>query len=217
MNGDGRVHFLRDGRVVIVGASLAGLRAAETLREEEFSGHLTLIGDEPYERYDRPPLFKQVLTGWVPPGHTDLPRRRPLDAEWRLGTPAVGLNLQGRRVRLTDEQEVGFDRLLIATGTRAKPWPNAMEASLEGVCVLRGGDDAIRLHQRLAAGRSGSWSSTLASPAPRSPSVCRELGLAVTVAERGPAPLAGAIGRIAAAMQRQHGVDAQGGVAGAAR
>ena len=55
--------FKGSGRIVIVGASLAGLRAAETLREEGFRGHLTIIGDEPYEPYDRPPLSKQVLKG----------------------------------------------------------------------------------------------------------------------------------------------------------
>lgn len=57
--------FKRDGRVVVVGASLAGLRAAEALRAEGFTGSLTMIGDEVGEPYDRPPLSKQVLTGWV--------------------------------------------------------------------------------------------------------------------------------------------------------
>ena len=74
--------FKGSGRIVIVGASLAGLRAAETLREEGFRGHLTIIGDEPYEPYDRPPLSKQVLKGSVPADHTRLPRRR--------ATPAPG-------------------------------------------------------------------------------------------------------------------------------
>jgi 3-phenylpropionate/trans-cinnamate dioxygenase ferredoxin reductase subunit len=59
--------FKSSGRIVIVGASLAGLRAAEALRKEGFSGHLTIIGDEHYEPYDRPPLSKQVLKGWVQP------------------------------------------------------------------------------------------------------------------------------------------------------
>ena len=63
--------FRSSGRIVIVGASLAGLRAAEALREEGFRGRLTIIGDEPYEPYDRPPLSKQVLHGWVPADHTD--------------------------------------------------------------------------------------------------------------------------------------------------
>jgi 3-phenylpropionate/trans-cinnamate dioxygenase ferredoxin reductase component len=76
-NGTGAA-FKDSGRIVIVGASLAGLRAAETLRAEGFHGHLTLIGDEPYLPYDRPPLTKAVLTGWVPAEHTQLPRRATL-------------------------------------------------------------------------------------------------------------------------------------------
>jgi NADPH-dependent 2,4-dienoyl-CoA reductase/sulfur reductase-like enzyme len=62
--------FKSTGRIVIVGASLAGLRAAEALRNEGFTGSLTIIGDEPQEPYDRPPLSKQVLMGWVPADHT---------------------------------------------------------------------------------------------------------------------------------------------------
>src|SRR5271169_1534969 len=76
--------FKSEGRLVIVGASLAGLRAAEALRKEGFTGPLTIIGDEPEEPYDRPPLSKQVLKGWVPADHTKLPRVRQVDAEWNL-------------------------------------------------------------------------------------------------------------------------------------
>src|SRR2546421_8602009 len=81
-----RAAFKDSGRIVIVGASLAGLTAAETLRAEGFRGPLTLIGDERYLPYDRPPHSKAVLTGWIPAEHTQLPRSamRP-DAEWRRG------------------------------------------------------------------------------------------------------------------------------------
>jgi flavin-dependent dehydrogenase len=61
------IEFKTNGRIVIVGASLAGLRAAETLRHEGFNGKLTIIGDEKHEPYDRSPLSKQVLKGWVRP------------------------------------------------------------------------------------------------------------------------------------------------------
>ncbi|HZE32895.1 MAG TPA: FAD-dependent oxidoreductase, partial [Actinoallomurus sp.] len=111
--------FKRTGRVVIVGASLAGMRAAAVLRREGFAGSLTMIGDEAGEPYDRPPLSKQVLTGQVPARNTALPRLAELDAEWLRGLPATGLDLDGRRVRLADGRDIGFDRLLIATGTRA--------------------------------------------------------------------------------------------------
>jgi NADPH-dependent 2,4-dienoyl-CoA reductase/sulfur reductase-like enzyme len=203
-------------RIVIVGASLAGLHAAEQLRDEGFDGHIVLIGDEPYEPYDRPPLSKQVLIGWVEASSTALPRRGALDVEWKLGVPAVGLDLLTKRVQLADGQEVSFDRLLIATGTRARPWPNKQEASLDGLFVLRTRDDASRLRERLAtqpkrvliigAGFTGSEMA----------SACRELGLAVTVAERGPYPLVGAlggvVGAIAAEIQHQNGVDLRCGV-----
>ena len=115
-----RANGMFDGRVVIVGASLAGLRAAEALRLAGFSGSLTLIGDEPHAPYDRPPLSKTVLTGWLPVEHTTLPQFVDIDAEWHLGVSAVVLDLAGRRVHLGDGHEVEFDRMLIATGTRAR-------------------------------------------------------------------------------------------------
>jgi NADPH-dependent 2,4-dienoyl-CoA reductase/sulfur reductase-like enzyme len=208
--------FKGSGRIVIVGASLAGLRAAETLREEGFRGHLTIIGDEPYEPYDRPPLSKQVLKGGVPADHTNLPRRRVIDADWRLGVAATGLDRSTKQVRLADGEQVRYDLLLIATGVRARPWFNPAEAALDGVFSIRTRDDAARLRERLAAGPSrvliigaGFIGSEVAS-------ICRELDLAVTVAERSEAPLVGAlggvIGRIAAEMQRDHGVDLRTGV-----
>jgi 3-phenylpropionate/trans-cinnamate dioxygenase ferredoxin reductase subunit len=205
-----------NGRIVIVGASLAGLRGAEALRNEGFSGHLTIIGDEPHEPYDRPPLSKQVLKGWVPANHTKLPRMRELDAEWRLGVAAVGLDRAKKLIRLANGDEVPFDRVLITTGVRARQWPNPAEAALEGVFTVRTSDDAARLQAALAAGPrrvlvigAGYIGSEVAS-------VCRELGLEVTVAERASAPLAGAlgnvIGTIAAEMQRDAGVDLRTGV-----
>jgi NADPH-dependent 2,4-dienoyl-CoA reductase/sulfur reductase-like enzyme/ferredoxin len=213
--GDGdAAAFRRGGRVVVVGASLAGLVAAAALRAEGFAGSLAVIGDEPHETYDRPPLSKHVLTGWVHPERTALPVLEDIDE--RLGVRAVGLDLDTKRVHLADGQAVEFDRVLIATGTRARRWPNAAEAALDGVMVLRSSDDAARLRQRLSAGPrrvlvigGGFTGSELAS-------ACREMGLAVTVAERGPAPLAGAlgavIGSVAADLQRDNGVDLRCGV-----
>src|SRR5581483_8364628 len=111
-NGSGR-DDKKHGRIVIVGASLAGLYAAETLLAEGFAGQLTIIGDEPYAPYDRPPLSKQVLTGWVPAEHTTLPHVQNLDAaSWQLGVAAIGLDLKARQVHLADGQTVDFDRLL---------------------------------------------------------------------------------------------------------
>jgi NADPH-dependent 2,4-dienoyl-CoA reductase/sulfur reductase-like enzyme len=208
--------FKTTGRIVIVGASLAGLRAAEALRDEGFTGKLTLIGDEKQEPYDRPPLSKQVLKGWVPADHTLLPRSRDIDAEWRLGVAASGLDRKTKTVRLATGDQVPFDRLLIATGVRSRPWFNKAEAELEGLFTIRTSDDAGRLQTALAAKPrrvliigAGFIGSEMAS-------VCRELGLEVTVAERAEAPLVGAlggvIGKVAAEMQREHGVDLRTGV-----
>jgi NADPH-dependent 2,4-dienoyl-CoA reductase/sulfur reductase-like enzyme/ferredoxin len=201
----------QDGRIAIVGASLAGLKAAEQLRAEGFTGSLTMIGDEPEEPYDRPPLSKQAQTGWITSAETTLPRRRDIDAEWKLGNAAAALDLERKRVILVDGQEVEFDRMLIATGVRALPWPVQAEAELDGVFTIRTRGDAAGLHERimnkpsrvLVIG-SGFTGSELAS-------VCVELGIPVTVAEAGPAPLTGAlgavIGRISAEIMREHGVD----------
>ncbi|MDR3031892.1 MAG: FAD-dependent oxidoreductase [Kitasatospora sp.] len=207
---------LREGRIVIVGASLAGLRAAETLREEGFTGSLTVVGDEPHPPYDRPPLSKQVLLGHVAADTTGLPMRRDPDAEWRLGVRAEGLDPLAKRVMLADGDSVPFDRVLITTGTRARPWPDPQEAARDGVFTRRTREDAGGLAERLAAGPrrvlvigGGFTGSEIAS-------ACRERGLEVTVAERGPAPLVGALGgtlaKLAAAMQRAHGVDLRCGV-----
>jgi NADPH-dependent 2,4-dienoyl-CoA reductase/sulfur reductase-like enzyme len=208
--------FRTGGRVVIVGASLAGLRAAETLRAGGFTGTMTLVGDEPHEPYDRPPLSKQVLLGRADAYATLLPRACELKAEWRLGVAAEGLDLAGKQVRLAGGEEIGFDRLLIATGTRARPWPKPAEAALDGVFVVRTSDDSAALRRELAAGPrrvlvigAGFTGSEVAA-------ACRELRIPVTVAERAATPLAGAlgavIGAVAARLQREHGVDLRCGV-----
>ncbi len=209
--------FRAEGRIVIVGASLAGLRAAEALRDKGFNGSLTIIGDEPHEPYDRPPLSKQVLKGWVPADHTKLPRLRRVDADWRLGVAAVALDRFNHVVKLANGEDIEYDRLLIATGTRARPWPNPEEAALEGVHTVRTPEDAAKLAaafkahpQRVLIVGSGFIGSEIAS-------VCRDLNLPVTVAERGKGPLMGALGgvisEIAAQMMRDAGVDLRTGVA----
>ncbi|MFC4999760.1 FAD-dependent oxidoreductase [Dactylosporangium cerinum] len=231
----------RPNRIVIVGASLAGLRAAEALREEGFTGSLTLVDCEDCEPYDRPPLSKQALSGRVTPHGTALPHRSDLDATWRLGVTAVGLDLAERRVRLDDNTSVPFDRLLITTGVRARPWPDPVEAALDGMFVLRTRDDAMHLHERLAALAPYGAAAHLntmpppagdpdqpSGPAPRVlvigagfagsevASTCRSMGLDVIVAEAAATPLAGAlggvIGAVAADLQREHGVDLRCGV-----
>ena len=199
----------RPERVVVVGASLAGLSAAHALRAGGYAGALTLVGDEPHAPYDRPPLSKQVLRGLFAPD-TTLPRAPDLNATLRLGTAATGLDLDARKLTLADGERLPYDRLLIATGTRARPWPNPDEAGLDGVFTLRGRDDAARLAARLQARPrrvvlvgGGFIGFEVAS-------TCRDLDLPVTVLVRDAAPLAplgprlgGLIGEIA----RERGVD----------
>jgi 3-phenylpropionate/trans-cinnamate dioxygenase ferredoxin reductase component len=208
--------FRRSGRVVIVGASLAGLAAAAVMRRDGFTGSLTMIGDEPSQPYDRPPLSKQVLEGLVAADQTGLPGADDLNARWLLGVPAAGLDMDAKQVHLANGSAVEFDRLLIATGTRARAWPDDAEAALDGMFVLRSRHDAASLRQQLArrprrvlvigAGFTGSEVA----------SACRDRDLAVTVVERGPTPLAGALGEVigaaAAGLQREHGVDLRCGV-----
>mgnify|MGYP002682939992 CR=1 FL=1 len=88
-------------QVVVVGASLAGVRAAETLRAEGFTGALTVVGAEPHRPYDRPPLSKQVLTeGWDAEHHAlKAGAEGALDVDWRLGVQATALDLAGQTGR----------------------------------------------------------------------------------------------------------------------
>lgn len=196
------------GQIVIVGASLAGLRAAEALRDGGYVGRLVIVGDEPHRPYDRPPLSKQVALGG--PARTTLPRARDIDADWRLGTAATGLDLAARRVALSHGAPLGFDRLLIATGTRARPFAGD-GAALDGVMTLRTREDATALRDALAARPrrvvvvGGGFNGCEIA------SACRALDLPVTLVERAATPLAAAlgatVGAAAAALQRAHGVD----------
>ena len=206
-----------NARIVVVGAGLAGLRAAEALRAEGFAGSVTVVGEEAERPYDRPPLSKQVLTGFAPADHTILPQLGPLDGvEWKLGTRAVGLDRKSKTVQLEGGEELPYDRCLIATGLRARPWHKEDEAALDGVFVIHSMGDATALRERLVAGPrrvvvigGGFTGSEMAS-------VCRMLGIDVSLVELGPAPLAGAlggvIGEVASAMQCDAGVDLHCGV-----
>ena len=114
-------------RIVIVGSSLAAVRAAETLRQIGHTGAITLIGVEPGMPYDRPPLSKKYLAGEVDAERIAL--RKPemidtLDITWRLGSAAVALDTGARAVTLADGSTVPYDGLIIATGGDARTLPN---------------------------------------------------------------------------------------------
>jgi NADPH-dependent 2,4-dienoyl-CoA reductase/sulfur reductase-like enzyme len=201
--------------VVVVGASLAGLRAVEALRREGFDGRVTLLGAEHHLPYDRPPLSKQFLAGEQQADDLAL-RKAPyddLDLDVRLGVRATGLDLAAREVELADGGTVGFDGLVLATGASPRTLPD--QPDLDGVVVLRTLDDAADLRKRLAARPrvvvigAGFIGSEVAA-------TCRKLDLDVTVLEALSAPLVrglGAeLGAVCGELHRDHGVDLRLGV-----
>ncbi|OLO26059.1 FAD-dependent oxidoreductase [Streptomyces sp. MNU77] len=200
----------------MVGASAAGLAAAETLRREGFDGSVTLVGQEPHLPYDRPPLSKQVLTGAWGTERLTLRRGEDIDAlglDLRLATSAAALSPGARTVALTDGTELRYDGLVIATGVRPRLLPGC---DADGVHVLRTVEDATALRDRLAAGGrlvvigAGFLGAEVAAAA-------RSLGSPVTLVEPAPVPLAQAVGRQVGAhlaqVHRDNGVDLRTGVA----
>jgi 3-phenylpropionate/trans-cinnamate dioxygenase ferredoxin reductase component len=110
--------------VVIVGAGLAGLRAAESLRANGYIGPITVAGDEPLMPYNRPPLSKEALRGGIDVATLQF-RRKPSvdDVTWRLGSPVVACDLAARTVTLDDGSSLEFDGLVVASGIRPRRLP----------------------------------------------------------------------------------------------
>lgn len=216
-------------RVVIVGASAAGLAAAEALRGFGFDGALILVGDEQHAPYDRPPLTKQVLRGDWEPERTVL--REPgdlaaLGLDERRGTAAVGLDVAGRTVRLSTGERIPFDAAVIATGVRPRPLPGFNGSgggettgdgeAADGIHTLRTLDDALRLRSRLGPGRrlviiGGGFLGAEAAAA------ARMAGAQVTLVTPAPQLLSGALGELVGAVlseaHRARGVDLRTGTA----
>ncbi|MDX3242365.1 NAD(P)/FAD-dependent oxidoreductase [Streptomyces sp. ME18-1-4] len=194
--------------VAVVGASLAGLSAARSLRKQGYDGRLVVIGDETHRPYDRPPLSKEFLAGALGEAELSLEADdEDLRAEWLLGVRATGLDRTERAVRLADGREVRADGIVIATGAAARTLPGT--EGLAGVHALRTLDDARALRDELARGGrlvvigGGFIGAEVASTA------CA-LGLDVTVVEVAPTPLAGplgaAMGAVVSALHTDHGV-----------
>ena len=194
--------------VAVVGASLAGLSAARSLRRRGYDGRLVVIGDEVHRPYDRPPLSKEFLAGTL--GEADLALERDdeeLHAEWLLGARAVGLDRTARAIRLADGREVRADGVVLATGAAARTLPGT--EGLAGVHVLRTLDDARALREDLARGGrlvvigGGFVGAEVAATA-------YALGLDVTVIEAAPTPLAGPLGEtmgaVVSGLHADHGV-----------
>ncbi|MFF6792267.1 NAD(P)/FAD-dependent oxidoreductase [Streptomyces filamentosus] len=174
--------------VVIVGAGMAGVQTAVALREQGFEGPVTLIGAEPHQPYDRPPLSKAVLLGKAEHSAFDVDFES-LGVDLRLGLDVTGLRPADHEL-VTEEGRFPYDVLVIATGAQPLTLPGT--EGVPGVHLLRTLDDAVRLGPVLAdrssvvvvgAGWIGAEFATAA----------REAGCAVTVVEAAALPLAGAL------------------------
>jgi 3-phenylpropionate/trans-cinnamate dioxygenase ferredoxin reductase subunit len=202
-------------RVAVVGTSLAGLRAIESLRREGYDGTIVAIGAEPHLPYDRPPLSKELLAGAAEPDDIVLRKQGvgDLDVEWVLGTPAAALDAATRTLTLADGAQVEADGIVLATGSTPRRLPG--QPDLDGVVMLRTLDDALALRARLDALPrvvvigAGFIGAEVAA-------TCRNRGLAVTVLEALPQPmvrgLGPELGAVIADMHRDHGVDLRTGV-----
>ena len=137
--------------VVIVGAGLGGLRAAETLRAAGYAGAITVVGDEAYLPYNRPPLSKEALAGGIDVASLEF-RRKPIvdDVRWLLGTTVVGSDLAARTVTLSDGTALAFDGLVAASGIRPRRLP--IPGPADGRFALRTAADALAVREYLRPG-----------------------------------------------------------------
>jgi 3-phenylpropionate/trans-cinnamate dioxygenase ferredoxin reductase subunit len=194
-------------RVVVVGASLGGLRTAESLRRSGFTDEIVVVGAETHLPYNRPPLSKEVLSKGVDHDAVAFPMRSAVsDVEWRLGISANGVDLGTRTVALSDGSELVYDGLVIATGLRPRrlPIPGPPPTALAGRHAIRTLDDAAALRTRLTAGThvvvlgAGFIGCEVAATA-------RQLGCDVTCVAIDAVPMLRPLGvMLGAAMQRRH-------------
>ena len=203
--------------VTIVGASLAGMRAAESLRREGFDGTITVIGDETDAPYDRPPLSKQVLAGEWEPERIALYDPDALDdlqLTWRLGARAVAFDAASRTVTLEGGERVTAHGVVIATGARTRTLRGGEQ--LAGVYTLRTLADSLAIRaefeampRRVVVVGAGFIGAEVAATA-------RGRGLDVTMVEMAETPLervlGAEMGAVCADVHRDHGVDLRLGV-----
>jgi NADPH-dependent 2,4-dienoyl-CoA reductase/sulfur reductase-like enzyme len=210
-----------DGTVVVVGASLAGWRAVETLRGEGFSGSITLVGEELHLPYDRPPLSKQVLAGTWPPEKAvlaDRKRSSELRVHEVLGHRAIQLDVEGRQVELDDGTPLSADALVLTTGAIPRHLPGTEGLGQpDGLFTLRTLDDSMALRAALTAVEAcrvivigaGFIGAEVAS-------TCAGLGCRVTVIEAMEIPLSNVLGPLigshCGSLHAAHGVDLRTGV-----
>jgi 3-phenylpropionate/trans-cinnamate dioxygenase ferredoxin reductase subunit len=202
---------------VIVGASLAGAKAAQALREEGFGGPVTLIGEEQERPYERPPLSKDYLLGkaeretiYVHPPSWYAEH----DVDLRLGVRVSGVDPAAHQVELADGSRVGYAKLLLTTGSSPRRLP-VPGAGLDGVLYLRrvGDSDAIKAAFQAAsrvAVIGAGWIGLETAAA------ARAAGAEVTILEAAELPLLRVLGpevaQVFAGLHRDHGADLRFGV-----
>lgn len=198
-------------RMVVVGAGLAGARAVEALRDEGFDGDVVLVGEEPVRPYERPPLSKDMLQG-AKSGHEVFVHAPDWydahDVDLRTGIRARDLDIDRRAVELDDGSSLRYDRLLLATGSTARPL-RVPSGDLPGVRVLRTLADAKHLDAALEGAAhvvviGSGWIGTEVAAS------ARMRGREVTVVGRGTQPLERVLGAELGAfygdLHRDHGV-----------
>jgi 3-phenylpropionate/trans-cinnamate dioxygenase ferredoxin reductase subunit len=202
---------------VIAGASLAGAKAAETLRGEGFDGPVVLIGDEAERPYERPPLSKDYLLGkaereaiFVHPASWYAAN----GVELRLGVPVTGIDRAAHEVALADGNRIGYAKLLLATGSSPRRL-TVPGADADGVLYLRRAADSDQIKaafqnaSRIAVIGAGWIGLETAAAA-------RAAGVEVTILEAAELPLLRVLGaevaRVFAGLHREHGVDLRFGV-----
>lgn len=203
-------------QVVVVGAGVAGMGAAETLRRDGYDGDLTIVGAERQAPYHRPPLSKKLLSGQVHRAGIDMAAQFDMDARVLRGASAVGLDLSARTVQVRDEGQnlsLSFDGVVIASGAQPREWPGG--TAPDGVLLLRTVDDCLAIRERLGSRPrvvvvgGGFIGSEVAA-------TCRLLGLDVVLVEKASGPLVQALGAELAPcwakLHREHGVDLRVGV-----
>ena len=193
------------GRVLVAGASMAGLRAAEQLRAAGWSGAITLVGDEPHMPYNRPPLSKEVLAGKAPfESLAFRPRASVADVEWRLGVRVEKARLTERTVSLDDGSTLSYDGLVVATGMR--PRRLTCPGPVEGRHTVRTLADAQGL--RAALTRPGARVVVVGAGFIGCEVAATAVGLGVeevTVVDPLPLPMVGPLGELLGrALRKRH-------------
>jgi 3-phenylpropionate/trans-cinnamate dioxygenase ferredoxin reductase component len=202
---------------LIVGASLGGAKAAETLRAEGFGGPLVMIGEERERPYERPPLSKDYLLGradretiYVHP-HAWYAEH---DVDLRLGVAVTAIHPGAHEVSLADGSQIGYAKLLLATGSAPRRL-SVPGADLDGVLYLRSVGDSDRIK---AAFKSASRVAVIGAGwiGLETAAAARAAGIEVTVLEMAELPLLRVLGRqvaqVFATLHQEHGVDLRSGV-----